>query len=75
MPQETLRGHGLGSIVLQRLLELAQGAGCYKCILDTKEKNVGFYEKHGFKLKDVMMARCCNHTAICLAAFSDIHSV
>jgi len=73
--EETLRGHGLGSIVLQRLLELAQGAGCYKCILDTKEKNVGFYEKHGFKLKDVMMARYFDDDLIDLAILQTKHQI
>ena len=55
--EETLRGKGLGRIVVENLKRLARETGCYKCILDCAEKNVPFYERCGFKRKEVMMAR------------------
>ena len=41
--EETLRGHGLGRMLVDRLVSLAKERGCYKCILDCQEKNVAFY--------------------------------
>lgn len=72
MVEETLRGFGLGSLILERLVTLAKETGCYKCILDCKEENVAFYQRCvpmnpnltltldgrcGFVKKEVMMAR------------------
>lgn len=52
-----LRAKGLGRRILDRATEIAKEAGCYKILVDCAEKNVGFYEKCGFKRKDVQMAR------------------
>ena len=38
------------------MLRLARGYGCYKAILDCKTHNITFYEKLGFKRKEVQMA-------------------
>eukprot|EP00698_Gefionella_okellyi_P003217 TRINITY_DN13002_c0_g1_i1.p1 TRINITY_DN13002_c0_g1~~TRINITY_DN13002_c0_g1_i1.p1 ORF type:complete len:159 (+),score=7.02 TRINITY_DN13002_c0_g1_i1:188-664(+) len=50
------RGHNLGLRVIQDLIRVGQAAGCYKIILDCSEKNVPFYEKCGFKRKELSMA-------------------
>ena len=36
--------------------EAAEVTGCFKCILDCAEANVPFYEKCGFKRKEICMA-------------------
>ena len=53
------RGHGLGRRVIMYLVLLARQNGCYKCILDCDDENVGFYSKCGFSLghSPVFMAR------------------
>ena len=45
------------TLTLFRLTELAIAAGCYKSILNCSEKNIGFYEKCGYKFKEVSMAK------------------
>lgn len=49
------QGKKLGLILIQQLSEVAKEAGCYKVILDCDEKNVGFYEKCGYKRAGVEM--------------------
>lgn len=49
------RGKNLGKKVIEALTALAKRAGCYKTILCCDEKNVGFYEKCGYKKKEVEM--------------------
>ena len=51
-----MRSQGLGSEVVRELKSLAREYGCYKAILDCKEHNIAFYEKLGFKCKEVQMA-------------------
>lgn len=53
----TVRGKGLGKLIIHKLVELAEASGCYKVILDCAKSNVGFYEKCGFSEKEVQMAR------------------
>ena len=50
------RGGGLGKMLIDNLLSVAQSSGCYKTILDCDEKNVAFYEKCGMVKKGVQMA-------------------
>lgn len=52
----TVRGKGLGKLIIQKLVEVAVAAGCYKVILDCAQKNIAFYEKCGFIQKEVQMA-------------------
>jgi len=52
----TYRGKNLGKRVINQLEHLGISLGCYKIILDCSEKNVAFYEKCGFKKKEVQMA-------------------
>ena len=50
------RGQGLGKRLVTHLSDIARGQGCYKVILDCAENNVAFYERCGFKRKEVQMA-------------------
>jgi glucosamine-phosphate N-acetyltransferase len=52
----SLRGKNLGKRIIETLKQLAVANKCYKVILDCAEKNVKFYEKCGFKVKEVEMA-------------------
>ena len=46
------RGLGLGKTIMETLLKIAKDNNCYKIILDSSDKNVGFYQKCGFKKKE-----------------------
>ncbi|KAK2410007.1 glucosamine 6-phosphate N-acetyltransferase [Trifolium repens] len=50
------RGKQLGKKVINFLTDNARSIGCYKVILDCSVENRAFYEKCGFKLKEVQMA-------------------
>lgn len=41
--------------LVSELKRIAQEKGCYKTILDCTEKNAAFYEKCGFKRKEIQM--------------------
>ena len=64
----TIRGRGLGRIIIEKLKRIAFEAGCYKVILDCVDKNVPFYEKCGFHL---------GHSDICMAKYleSNVHKL
>jgi glucosamine-phosphate N-acetyltransferase len=51
------RGKDLGRLIIQALTKVAQECGCYKTILDCSEENAGFYERCGFKRKEIQMAK------------------
>eukprot|EP01063_Lacrimia_lanifica_P025164 TRINITY_DN32934_c0_g1_i1.p1 TRINITY_DN32934_c0_g1~~TRINITY_DN32934_c0_g1_i1.p1 ORF type:complete len:184 (+),score=83.10 TRINITY_DN32934_c0_g1_i1:56-607(+) len=53
------RGLKLGARVLDVLKEEAVRKGCYKVILDASEDNTPFYEKQGFKRKELQMRYDC----------------
>ena len=53
---KSVRGKGLGKKIIDALVFLAEKCGCYKVILDCEEHNIKFYEKCGFRLKEVEMA-------------------
>jgi glucosamine-phosphate N-acetyltransferase len=40
---------GIGRMIVEELIKIAQEAKCYKITLDTKTENVVFYEKLGFR--------------------------
>jgi GNAT superfamily N-acetyltransferase len=44
----SMRGKGIGQILVSGLKELASNVGCYKTILDCQEAKVPFYEKCGY---------------------------
>eukprot|EP00754_Rhynchopus_humris_P019047 Rhum_TRINITY_DN14631_c3_g2::Rhum_TRINITY_DN14631_c3_g2_i1::g.105002::m.105002/K00621/GNPNAT1, GNA1; glucosamine-phosphate N-acetyltransferase len=56
------RGKKLGQRVMECLQEEALRAGCYKVILDSDEKNEGFYIKAGFQRKEFQMRYNCAGT-------------
>lgn len=41
------RGHGIGKILIEDLLELSVEKKCYKTILNCSDENIKFYEKCG----------------------------
>ncbi|XP_038702228.1 glucosamine 6-phosphate N-acetyltransferase-like isoform X2 [Tripterygium wilfordii] len=47
----------LGKRVVEFLTEHAHGLGCYKVILDCGLENKAFYEKCGFKQKEIQMVK------------------
>jgi len=50
------RGHGIGKILINYLIEYCKEMGCYKVILNCSDENIGFYEKCGMKKKANQMA-------------------
>ena len=46
---EKSRKLGLGKKIIQYLIDIAKLNSCYKIILNSKDENIGFYEKCGFK--------------------------
>jgi len=50
------RGHGLGKKIVDKLVEISKENGCYKTILNCSNDMVAFYEKNGFKQKNVEMS-------------------
>jgi len=47
---------GLGRILIDKAIEIANEYKCYKIILDCSEKNIEFYKKFGFVPKEKQMA-------------------
>lgn len=52
----SMRGRHLGVKLMHALQAIGKELGCYKVILDCSNDNVKFYERCGFKLKEVQMA-------------------
>ncbi len=48
---KSVRGKGIGKVLMEALLSLSRQMGCYKTMLDCDEKNVPFYSQFGFKPK------------------------
>lgn len=53
----SVRGQHLGQRIITELTLAAERAGCYKVILDCSESNAPFYEKCGFRRKEIQMAK------------------
>ncbi|OIT32437.1 PREDICTED: glucosamine 6-phosphate N-acetyltransferase isoform X2 [Nicotiana attenuata] len=51
------RGMQLGKRIVEYLANHAYSMGCYKVILDCTEENRPFYEKCGFKKKEIQMVK------------------
>jgi len=47
--------HGVGAALVQHLLDVCRGYGCYKVILDCEEDVVPFYERLGFHRWELAM--------------------
>ncbi|MEK7479144.1 MAG: GNAT family N-acetyltransferase [Patescibacteria group bacterium] len=48
-------GRGIGSRLMERVIEESKVRGCYKIILSSDEKNAGFYKRFGFQEKEIAM--------------------
>ncbi len=53
----SVQGKGIGSKLVQKALDQAREAGCYKVILDCSEANTHFYSRFGFEVRELEM-RC-----------------
>ncbi|GMH09923.1 hypothetical protein Nepgr_011764 [Nepenthes gracilis] len=53
----SVRGLHLGKKIIGYLTQHAESMGCYKVILDCSEENRAFYEKCGFKKKEIQMVK------------------
>ncbi|KAM1024339.1 hypothetical protein ACFX13_038358 [Malus domestica] len=51
------RGMQLGKKIISFLTDHARSVGCYKVILDCSNENRAFYEKCGFKQKEIQMVK------------------
>ena len=54
--EESMRGTGVGRMLLEALVELGREMGCYKVILDSPLDAVGFFEKSCMFQNDVASA-------------------
>ncbi|KDP42749.1 hypothetical protein JCGZ_23689 [Jatropha curcas] len=54
------RGRHLGKKIVEFLTDHAHSVGCYKVILDCSIENKPFYEKCGFKQKEIQMVKYFN---------------
>ena len=52
----SMRGTGMGKILMDFIKDYSHKMSCYKIILDCSEHNIGFYEKCGFKINCTQMA-------------------
>ncbi|XP_073052519.1 glucosamine 6-phosphate N-acetyltransferase-like [Primulina eburnea] len=52
-----VRGKQLGKRIVDFLSDHARAMGCYKVILDCSVENIPFYEKCGFKKKEIQMVK------------------
>ncbi|KAL9934658.1 hypothetical protein V8E36_006433 [Tilletia maclaganii] len=52
-----VQGKGLGKKIIAALSAISEGLGAYKVFLDCSEDNKPFYEKCGYKLVGVQMAK------------------
>jgi ribosomal protein S18 acetylase RimI-like enzyme len=50
------RGEGLGKLLINHLIDIANSKGCYKIILDCNDDNTQFYTKCGFTILGAQMA-------------------
>jgi len=52
---EKYRGKGVGKKLVERLILIGKQKNCDKIVLSSSEKNSKFYEKIGFKKKELQM--------------------
>jgi len=53
--RESLRGQNVGSLLVQKTIELAKNKNCYKVILSCFPERVAFYERNGFIQESLTM--------------------
>lgn len=51
----TYRGAGIGKCLMKKAINISKDFDCYKIILDCSTKNVSYYEKLGFSVKETQM--------------------
>lgn len=49
------RSYGIGQLLVNKAIEFVRNYGSYKIILDCSDKNVSFYKKFGFVVKENQM--------------------
>lgn len=54
------RNCGVGSVLMRKMIQIAKEFGCYKIILDCSDKNIDYYKKFGFVVKESQMALYLN---------------
>jgi predicted GNAT family N-acyltransferase len=45
------RSHGIGSVLLEKLIEIAREHGLKQVKLDAQDHAISFYEQHGFTIE------------------------
>ena len=50
-------GQGVGTVLMNKLIEYAHSRKCYKIILDCKPELESFYKRHGFRSHEIAMRR------------------
>jgi glucosamine-phosphate N-acetyltransferase len=53
--RKSLRGQNVGSLLVQKTIELAKNKNCYKVILSCFPERVAFYERNGFIQESLTM--------------------
>lgn len=51
----TFRTYGIGSLLMEKAVEISKEYNCYKIILDCSQKNIHFYQKFNFEVKETQM--------------------
>ena len=49
------QGKKIGFKIIKELIEISKNEKCYKIILNTNKKNISYYKKLGFNLKEFQM--------------------
>ena len=57
---KSMRGTGVGKILIDHLVKEAEKQKCYKVILDCEKHNIPFYKKCGFQSKGFEMVKYLN---------------
>ena len=53
--RENLRGQNVGSLLVQKAVDIAKSKNCYKVILSCFPERVAFYERNGFAQESLTM--------------------
>lgn len=53
--RENLRGQNVGSLLVQKAIDIAKNKNCYKVILSCFPERVAFYERNGFVQESLTM--------------------
>jgi len=53
--RENLRGNNIGTLLIQKAIEIAKSKNCYKVVLSCFPERVSFYERNGFYKESIVM--------------------